>query len=157
MGYYSGITVGPVFAKLFAMMIESRLGWAEEHGVKARGQAGFEKNYHTTDNTFVLRSLIDKQKQSRQRRGSGKMFCCFVDPECQEGLLIQYQGQCCGRCLQTWESVEGYSHVQRSSQCMHRPGTVQLSEPQQASLKFSDACWGEAGMSSQSHCVWTVY
>ena len=45
MSNYRGITVGPVFAKLFAMIIERRLAsWAEEHGVKARGQAGFRKN-----------------------------------------------------------------------------------------------------------------
>ena len=72
--------MGPVFAKLFAMIIERRLAtWAEEHGVKARGQAGFRKEHRTTDNVFVLRSLIDKQKQSRQRGYSGKLFCCFVD------------------------------------------------------------------------------
>ena len=80
MSNYRGITVGPVFAKLFAMIIERRLAsWAEEHGVKARGQAGFRKNYRTTDNIFVLRSLIDKQKQARQKGGSGKLYCCFVD------------------------------------------------------------------------------
>jgi len=80
MSNYRGITVGPVFAKLFAMIIERRLAsWAEEHGIKARGQADFRKNYRTTDNIFVLRSLIDKQKQARQKGGSGKLYCCFVD------------------------------------------------------------------------------
>ncbi len=80
MSNYRGITVGPVFAKLFTMIIERRLAsWAEEHGVKARGQAGFRKNYRTTDNIFVLRSLIDKQKQAKQKGGSGKLYCCFVD------------------------------------------------------------------------------
>ncbi len=80
MSNYRGITVGPVFAKLFAMIIERRLAsWAEEHGVKARGQSGFRKNYRTNDNIFVLRSLIEKQKQARQKGGSGKLYCCFVD------------------------------------------------------------------------------
>ncbi len=80
MSNYRGITVGPVFAKLFATIIERRLAsWAEEHGVKARGQAGFRKNYCTTDNIFVLRSLIEKQEQTRQKGGSGKLYCCFVD------------------------------------------------------------------------------
>ena len=59
MSNFRGIAVGPVFAKLFAMIIEYRLAaWAEEHGVKARGQAGFKKDHRTTDNVFVLRSLI---------------------------------------------------------------------------------------------------
>ena len=80
MSNYRGITVGPVFAKLFAMIIERRLAlWAEKHGIKAKGQAGFRKDYRTTDNIFVLRALIDKQKQSRQKGGSGKLYCCFVD------------------------------------------------------------------------------
>jgi hypothetical protein len=38
---YRGITVGPVIAKLFAMVLESRLSsWAERKGIRARGQAG---------------------------------------------------------------------------------------------------------------------
>ncbi len=58
---HRGITVGPVIAKLFAMIIEQRLAsWAEKHAVKARGQAGFCKDFRTTDNIFVLRALIDK-------------------------------------------------------------------------------------------------
>ena len=44
-----------------------------------RGQSGFRKNYRTSDNNFVLRSLIEKQKQARQKGGSGKLYCCFVD------------------------------------------------------------------------------
>ena len=135
MGNCRGITVGPVFAKLFAMIFECRLAaWAEEHGVKARGQAGFRKDHRTTDNVFVLRSLIDKQKQSRQKGGSGKLYCCFVDFR----RLIQYQGLFCGRCLKTWECLEGYSPS--LNPCMR--SIVLPSRHQQACLKFSDACWG---------------
>jgi len=28
---------------------------------------------------FALKSLIDKQKQTRQGKASGKLYCCFVD------------------------------------------------------------------------------
>ena len=83
MGNYRGITVGSVVAKLFAMILEQRIAsWAElleEHAVKAKGQAGFRKDFHTTDNIFILRSPIDKQKQSRQKGKAGKLYCCFVD------------------------------------------------------------------------------
>ena len=80
MGNYRGITVGSVVAKLFAMILEQRIAsWAEEHAVKAKGQAGFRKNFRTTDNIFILRSLIEKQKQSRQKGKAGKLYCCFVD------------------------------------------------------------------------------
>ena len=80
MGSYGGITVGSVVAKLFAMLLQQRIAsWAEEHAVKAKGQAGFRKDFRTTDNIFILRSLIDKQKQSRQKGKAGKLYCCFVD------------------------------------------------------------------------------
>ena len=75
MSNYRGITVGSVIAKLFAMILDHRIAvWAEGEGIKAKGQAGFRKNFRTTDNIFVLKSLIDKQKQTH-----GKLYSCFVD------------------------------------------------------------------------------
>ncbi len=62
------------------MIPEQRIAsWAEEHAVKAKGQAGFRKDFHMTDNIFILRSLISKQRQSRQRGKAGRPYCCFVD------------------------------------------------------------------------------
>ena len=53
MGNHRGITVGSVVAKLFAMILEQRIAtWAEEHAVKAKGQAGFRKDFRMTDNIF---------------------------------------------------------------------------------------------------------
>ena len=75
MSNYRGITVGSVIAKLFAIILDPRLAvWAEDEGTKAKGQAGFRKDFRTTDNIFVIESLIDKQKQTH-----GKLYCCFVD------------------------------------------------------------------------------
>jgi len=80
MSNYRGITVGSVIAKLFAMILDHRIAvWAEDEGIKAQGQAGFRKDFHTTNNIFVLKSLIDKQQQTRQGKTSGKLYCCFVD------------------------------------------------------------------------------
>ncbi len=63
MSNYRGITVGSVIAKLFAMILDHRIAaWAEDEGIKAKGQAGFRKDFRTTDNIFVLKSLIDRQK-----------------------------------------------------------------------------------------------
>ena len=74
-----GITVGSVFAK-FAMILKQRIAsWAEDHAVKANGQAGFRQDFRTTNNTLILRSLIDKQKQTRKKGKCGKLHCCFVD------------------------------------------------------------------------------
>ncbi len=73
---YKGIVVGHVIAKLFAMVLESRLSsWAERKGIRACGQAGFRQDYHTTDNLFVLQTLID----SRTRWPGKKLYTCFAD------------------------------------------------------------------------------
>ncbi len=73
---YRGITVGPVIAKLFVMVLESRLSsWAERKGIRAHGQAGFRQDYRTTDNLFVLQTLID----FRTRWPGKKLYTCFVD------------------------------------------------------------------------------
>ncbi len=56
---YMGITVGPILAKLFSMILNKRLSkWVEQHGLHAKGQAGFHKDYHTIDQLFILRTLI---------------------------------------------------------------------------------------------------
>jgi hypothetical protein len=48
-------TMGPVLAKVFAMILEARLSsWAEEMGLRARGQVGFRKEFRTTDNLYIL-------------------------------------------------------------------------------------------------------
>jgi hypothetical protein len=57
---YRGITVGPILAKLFAMILDKRLNeWVEQHGLRAKGQARFRKDFRTTDQLFILRILIE--------------------------------------------------------------------------------------------------
>ncbi len=72
---YRGITVGPILTKVFAMILEARLSsWAEEKGLRARGQAGFRKDFRTTDNLYILRTFIEQSTHKRK-----KVYCCFVD------------------------------------------------------------------------------
>jgi hypothetical protein len=56
---YRGIIVRPILAKFFVMIFDKRLSeWAEQHGLRVKGQAGFCKDYRTTDQLFILRTLI---------------------------------------------------------------------------------------------------
>jgi len=58
---YRGIIVGPVLAKVFAMILESRISqWAETNDLCAKGQAGFRKDFRTIDNLFILHTLTNK-------------------------------------------------------------------------------------------------
>ncbi len=75
-GNYRGITVGPVLAKMFAMILDQRIAtWTENNNLRAKGQAGFRRDYRTTDNLFILKTLLEKRKS----RTKAKLYCCFVD------------------------------------------------------------------------------
>jgi len=57
---YKRIMVWPILAKLFAMILDKRLNvWAKQHGLHAKGQVGFRKDYRTTDQLFILQTLIE--------------------------------------------------------------------------------------------------
>ena len=74
-GNYRGIAVGSLLAKLYACMLNEKLmRWTEQHQLRARGQAGFRKDHRTTDQTFVVRTLIEKAKADKQ-----PLYSCFVD------------------------------------------------------------------------------
>jgi len=47
---YRGITIKPILAKLFTMILDKRLNeWTEQHGLCAKGQTRFRKDYRTID------------------------------------------------------------------------------------------------------------
>jgi len=57
---YKGITIGPILTKLFVTILDKRLSeWAKQHGLRAKGQTGFRKNYHTIDQLVIWRILIE--------------------------------------------------------------------------------------------------
>jgi len=57
---YRGIIVGPILEKLFTMILDKRLSeWAKQHGLHAKGQAGSCKDYYTTDQLFILGTLME--------------------------------------------------------------------------------------------------
>jgi hypothetical protein len=88
---YKGITVGPILAKLFAMILDKRLSeWAEQHGLCVKGQVGFRKDYCTTDQLFILQTLIEQSKVDKK-----PFYCCFMDLK-KASILCRVK--CCGRC-----------------------------------------------------------
>jgi hypothetical protein len=57
------------------MILEARLSsWVEKKGLRARGQAGFRKDFRTTNNLYILQTLIEQSIHKRK-----KVYCCFVD------------------------------------------------------------------------------
>jgi hypothetical protein len=60
---YMGITVGPILAKLFVMIFDKRPSeWVEQHGLCAKGQTRFCKDYYTIYQFFILQILIEQKR-----------------------------------------------------------------------------------------------
>jgi hypothetical protein len=57
------------------MILESRISqWAETNDVRAKGQAGFKKDFRTTNNLFILRTLTEQARFQKKQ-----LYTCFVD------------------------------------------------------------------------------
>lgn len=64
---YRGITVTSVLAKVFAMILETRMmAWAEGRNLRAQGQAGFRSNHRTVDNQSINQSILHPCSQPGQ-------------------------------------------------------------------------------------------
>lgn len=73
---YRGLTFLNAVAKIFSGLIYNRLEkWVEEHNLLNEYQAGFRKNYSTTDNIYVLGNIVKLQL----KRPKQKVFAFFVD------------------------------------------------------------------------------
>ena len=72
---YRPIIILSCFGKLFTSILNTRITkYAEENERIDSCQAGFRKGFSTTDNLFVLQSLIDIAKSNKS-----KLFYAFID------------------------------------------------------------------------------
>lgn len=68
----------PEISKIFTSVLNNRLKlWCENNEKLGEEQAGFRKNHSTTDNAFVLYTLITKYL----RHKGGRFYTLFVDFE----------------------------------------------------------------------------
>ena len=75
---YRGITVGSCLGKLVFHVINNNISSdLENRCFLKQEQAGFRKNYRTSDNVFVLKTIIDKYVLN-SKNGS-RLFGCFID------------------------------------------------------------------------------
>ena len=72
---YRGITVGISIAKLYSLLLLSRLDkWAEQNQMRADCQAGFRHGRGTVDNAFILKHVVDKYKGEKK-----PVYAAFID------------------------------------------------------------------------------
>ena len=76
---YRGISLCNIGSKIYSFIINKRLQqWAEENNVTGEYQAGFKKNYSTTDHIFTLLACVQKQFSANYNR---KLYVAFIDFE----------------------------------------------------------------------------
>ena len=74
-GNYRPITLLSNCGKLFTAKINNRLSKiADKSDIINGSQSGFRKHFSTSDNLFILKTLMDISQSSKK-----KLFCCFVD------------------------------------------------------------------------------
>ena len=73
---YRGISLSSNVAKLFSAILNNRLCQYLEDRISIY-QAGFRKDFRTTDHIFTLNALI--KKYLKRKKGKKKLYACFVD------------------------------------------------------------------------------
>jgi hypothetical protein len=69
---FRGISITPIFSKLYACLLERRLSGALDAArLRADSQFGFRRRRGTREAAFVLRAVVEAQR--------GPVFCAFVD------------------------------------------------------------------------------
>ncbi len=116
---YKGITVRHILAKLFAMILDKRLNeWVEQHRLCAKGQAEFCKDYRTSDQLFILRTLIEQNKAKKK-----PLYCYFVDFKKTFDIAPREM---------LWQVLAGFGvegHFLRCLQVMYAKDTVCINHP----------------------------
>ena len=74
-GNYKGIAVIVILSNLYATVLEARAtAWAEQSKSTAGGQDGFRMDLRTTDQLFIIRTLLQQAAHAKRN-----LHCCFVD------------------------------------------------------------------------------
>ena len=93
---YRGITLSTCFGKLCCHILNDRISqYLDNVFFLKPEQAGFRKNFRTTDHIYVLKTIIDKYVFNSTK--GGKIYACFIDLRkafdtvWHDGLLLKLQ------------------------------------------------------------------
>ena len=89
---YRGITLNSCLGKLFCHVLNTRIAnYLDSRSFLKKEQAGFRKNFRTSDQVFILKTIIDKYTQ---KNGTlNKLYTCFIDLKkllTQFGMKVYY-------------------------------------------------------------------
>jgi len=101
------------------MILDKRLNkWVEQHGLCAKDQARFRKDYRITDQLFILQTLIEQSKAKKK-----SLYCCFVD------LKKAFNTVPREMLWQVLASLGVKEHFLRRLQMMYAKDTIRINHP----------------------------
>ena len=75
---YRTISLIDTICKFFVSILNTRLSsWSDENDITEESQAGFRKGYSTSDNIFILMTLVQKYLSKQ----NSSFYCIFIDYE----------------------------------------------------------------------------
>ena len=92
---YRGITLYSCLGKLFCHVLNTRISnHLENRSYLKKEQVGFRKNFRTSDQIFILKTIVDKFIQRNGK--TNKLYACFIDLKAfdtvwHESLLLTLQ------------------------------------------------------------------
>ena len=111
---YRGITLNSCLGKLFCHVFNRRTSnHVGSTSFLAKEQAGFRKNFRSSDQSFILKTLVDKYCCRNGK--SNKLYACFIDLKkafdtvWYEGMLLKLQRA--GINGKTCELIKSMYHV----------------------------------------------
>jgi hypothetical protein len=97
------------------MILDKRLNeWAKQHVLHAKGQVGLRKDYCTTDQLFILGTLIEQRRIKKK-----PLYCYFV------GFKKAFDIVSC----EVLASLEVEGHFLRCLQVMYANDTIYINHP----------------------------
>ena len=73
---YRGISIGSCLGKVFTKILQSRISnYLEDNELLSDNQAGFRKNYRTTDQIYILKTILNKYLHKNKK----PVYACFID------------------------------------------------------------------------------
>jgi hypothetical protein len=111
------------------MILDKRLNkWVEQHGLHAKGQAGFRKDYRTINQLFILRILIKQSKAKKK-----PLYFCFMDFKKAFDIVPHEK---------MWQVLAGFrveGRFLQYLQVMYAKDTVRINHPSEG-VTFSFRC-----------------
>jgi len=119
--------------------------WAEQHGLRAKGQVKFRKGYLTTNQLFILWILIEQSKAKKK-----SLYYYFVDFRKVFNILPREE------LWQVLTSLRVEGHFLWFLQVMYVKDTIRINHPSKGVTSNANKVWSKVVLSTR-YCLGYIW